>query len=298
VHTGEPYVAPDGYTGVAVHRAARICSIGHGAQVLLSRATAGILDDQDLPGVSLRDLGEHRLKDFERPERIYQLVVDGLPSRFPPLRAMEQQPSLTGTVTLVMVEGRRVLRLMRELSPEQFGAVIADYQWLIPTSLAEQGGQQLDVSGDSVTAAFASPQQAAAAAVAVKQAVAEHEWAHGADLEVSVGLHSGEAGVGWVGPAVLRCAELCDAAEGGQIFVSPVTAGLLGETDLGSLSLRYPRRAEDTEGRRFSPRVRARRRRIAPRPARRRAYAASSSACRVGAARCRCASKWPCASVP
>ena len=73
--------------------------------MLLSRATAGIVDDQEIPGVGLRDLGEHRLKDFEHPERIFQLIVDGLPHSFPPLRAITQQTLLTGTVTVVMAEG-------------------------------------------------------------------------------------------------------------------------------------------------------------------------------------------------
>jgi class 3 adenylate cyclase len=86
LHTGEPYPAEHGYTGIPVHRAARICTIAHGGQVLLSRSTAGILDDEDIAGLTLRDLDEHRLKDFDRPERIFQLVVEGLPSDFPPLR--------------------------------------------------------------------------------------------------------------------------------------------------------------------------------------------------------------------
>jgi len=73
LHTGEPHPAEHGYTGVAVYRAARICTIAHGGQVLLSRSTAGIIDDEEIPGVALRDLGEHRLKDIDRPERIFQL---------------------------------------------------------------------------------------------------------------------------------------------------------------------------------------------------------------------------------
>jgi len=90
LHTGEAYPAEHGYVGVAVHRAARICTIAHGGQVLLSRSTAGIVDDEDIPGVALRDLGEHRLKDIDRPERISQLVIEGLPSDFPPLRTIDQ----------------------------------------------------------------------------------------------------------------------------------------------------------------------------------------------------------------
>jgi class 3 adenylate cyclase len=90
LHTGEPYPAEHGYTGVAVHRAARICTIGHGGQVLLSRSTAGIIDDEEIPSVALRDLGEHRLKDIDRPERIFQLLVEGLPAEFPPLRTIDR----------------------------------------------------------------------------------------------------------------------------------------------------------------------------------------------------------------
>jgi class 3 adenylate cyclase len=237
LHTGEPHLGEHGYTGLAVHRAARICTIAHGGQVLLSRATAGIVDDQEIPGVGLRDLGEQRLKDFDRPERIFQLVVEGLLVDFPPPRAIAQQAPLTGTVTVVVAEGRRMMRLMRELSPEQFGALIGNYQRLLSAVLEEQGGRDVEASSDTVTAAFASPRRAAAAAAAAQRAVAEYEWPHGLKPEISVGMHSGEAGVGWVGPAVLRYVELCDAAEGGQTFLSPVTAGLLEGEDLGTWSL-------------------------------------------------------------
>ena len=62
LHTGEPYLADHGYTGIAVHRAARICSIAHGGQVLLFRSTAGIVEDIEIRGVGLRDVGECQLK--------------------------------------------------------------------------------------------------------------------------------------------------------------------------------------------------------------------------------------------
>jgi class 3 adenylate cyclase len=70
IHTGEPHRAQDGYTGLAVHRAARICTVANGGQVLLSQATAGIVGDEEIAGVSLRDLGDYRLKDFNLPERV------------------------------------------------------------------------------------------------------------------------------------------------------------------------------------------------------------------------------------
>lgn len=87
MHTGEPILSDAGrYHGLGVHRAARIMAAGHGAQVLASQATASVLFDDQLDGIALRDLGEHELKDFDRPERIYQLDIDGLTSVSPPLR--------------------------------------------------------------------------------------------------------------------------------------------------------------------------------------------------------------------
>src|SRR4029077_11959051 len=86
IHTGEPVVGEQRYTGIGVHRAARIGAVGHGGQVLLSNATRELIED-DLPqGVSLRDLGRHQLKDIQRPERIYQVVAERLPWKFAPLK--------------------------------------------------------------------------------------------------------------------------------------------------------------------------------------------------------------------
>jgi predicted ATPase len=81
LHTGEPLVTAEGYVGIDVHRAARIAAAGHGGQILVSQST------RDLAGSdSLRDLGEHRLKDLTAPERIYQLGEE----RFGPLKTLHQ----------------------------------------------------------------------------------------------------------------------------------------------------------------------------------------------------------------
>jgi DNA-binding NarL/FixJ family response regulator/class 3 adenylate cyclase len=81
IHTGEPAVEEDDYVGIDVHRVARLCSAGHGGQVLLSQAALDALEDVDV-----EDLGEHELKGLPRAERIFQLVRDGAESDFPPLR--------------------------------------------------------------------------------------------------------------------------------------------------------------------------------------------------------------------
>lgn len=69
IHTTEPYVGEGRYAGVGLTRAARICTLAHGGQVLLSRTTAGILDDEEAPGLEVKDLGEHALKDIAPPCR-------------------------------------------------------------------------------------------------------------------------------------------------------------------------------------------------------------------------------------
>ena len=88
LHSGEPAVQEDDYIGMDVHRAARIAAAAHGGQVVLSEATRQLAASQLAAEVSVRDLGWHRLKDIEAPERIYQLVAPGLPELFPPLKSL------------------------------------------------------------------------------------------------------------------------------------------------------------------------------------------------------------------
>jgi peptide/nickel transport system substrate-binding protein len=92
IHTGEPAAAGQRYVGLGVHRAARICAVGHGGQVLVSQATRELLRDDPLPDVSLRDLGEHQLKDLDEPERLYQLLAPRLEDTFPPLKTAATAP--------------------------------------------------------------------------------------------------------------------------------------------------------------------------------------------------------------
>jgi predicted ATPase/class 3 adenylate cyclase len=88
IHTGEASAASTGLVGYQVHRAARIAAVSHGGQVVLSASAAELVRDSMPEDLTIRDLGSHRLKDLGRPEEIYQLVIDGLPSDFPPLRSL------------------------------------------------------------------------------------------------------------------------------------------------------------------------------------------------------------------
>lgn len=89
MHTGEPLVADNLYAGLDVHRAARVMSAGHGGQVVVSASTRELLSSDPPDGLSLRDLGEHHLKDLAARERLYQLDIAGLPTGFPPLNTVD-----------------------------------------------------------------------------------------------------------------------------------------------------------------------------------------------------------------
>ena len=97
MHTGDGVPASKeagaDYVGIDVHRAARIANVAHGGQVLLSGATATLAAPDLGEGTTLRDLGEHRLKDLAVAESIHQLVLAGLPNDFPPLRSLDRTPN-------------------------------------------------------------------------------------------------------------------------------------------------------------------------------------------------------------
>jgi predicted ATPase/class 3 adenylate cyclase len=96
LHTGEPERHGEGYIGEDVHLAARIGATSHGGQVVLSETTRQLMPDGggSLAGVTFRDLGRHRLKDIQGDTHLYDVVVPGLESRFPPLRSLGRRAAL------------------------------------------------------------------------------------------------------------------------------------------------------------------------------------------------------------
>jgi predicted ATPase/class 3 adenylate cyclase len=93
LHTGEALFAAGHYIGMAVHRAARIAAAAHGGQVLVSQAVRELLTDEEVDGLTFRDLGEHRLKDLTGPQRLYQLLNGEIRADFPPPRTLENRPT-------------------------------------------------------------------------------------------------------------------------------------------------------------------------------------------------------------
>jgi predicted ATPase/class 3 adenylate cyclase len=115
LHTGEIQSTGSDVIGYDINRTARIAGIAHGGQVLISDATRGLVADALPDAVSLRDLGAHRLKDLRGPERLAQLVIEGLPDTFPALRSLDARPNNLPTQLTTFVGRERELAEARSL---------------------------------------------------------------------------------------------------------------------------------------------------------------------------------------
>ena len=232
LHTAEPHVWDEGYAGVGLTRAARICAAGHGGQVLLSRSTAGIVADDEFPGLNMRDLGAHRLKGLVWPEEIFELVIDGLAAEFPALDTLEGAGPATETATVLFTDIEGLTRLLDLLPTDEFRALVSQYHQLAQSVLDEFEGLSVVGFGDQSYAVFRSPAAAIRAAAELQRRVAAHAWPGGVVLRVGIALDSGEVVAtahGYFGHAVNRCYRIVDSARGGQTLVSAATRSLLDD---------------------------------------------------------------------
>jgi predicted ATPase/class 3 adenylate cyclase len=156
IHTGEVTDASDQYVGIGLHRGARISAAGHGGQVLVSQATADLLSDAQ--GVSLRDLGVHRLKDLDEPQRIYQLQVAGLADDFPPLRtAVVHLTNLGPQLTSFIGRARELDALRGQAERHRLVTLIGVGGTGKTRLMVEAGGGLLDRFTDGVWLAELAP---------------------------------------------------------------------------------------------------------------------------------------------
>ena len=114
IHSGEAESRGGDFFGPAVNRTARIMAAGHGGQILLSGSTAALVGGQLPDAVTLRDLGEHRLKDLGRPQRVFQLAHPALPSEFPPLATLDLRPNNLPTQISAFVGREAELHAIRQ----------------------------------------------------------------------------------------------------------------------------------------------------------------------------------------
>jgi len=116
LHTGEPRTGSEGYVGLDVHRAARICAAGHGGQILISQTTHDLIADELRPPMGVVDLGVQRLRSLDTPVRLYQVTGPGLAGHFLPLRTTEApRNNLTLEVTSFIGREREIEQATRIL---------------------------------------------------------------------------------------------------------------------------------------------------------------------------------------
>jgi len=239
LHTTEPHSHEDGYVGVGVSRAARICAAAHGGQIVVSQSTAGILEDCDVPDVRLRDLGDHYLKDIPLRQRLFQVDADGLPSEFPVLGTKIRAGAIT---TVLAIDLRGWGRVLRELGDAAAAAAAAAYHRIVTETAQAHGGIEVEAVADHSLSVFDSPRSALVAITAVRKELHSGEWIQGTQKpQLCAAVHTGRlAGVvgGQLGSVAFRVFTLCRTAEAGQVLVSHSTHALLEGDVLEGLCLR------------------------------------------------------------
>ena len=116
IHTGELQLRNgSNYVGAALNRAARLRSIAHGGQILISQVTHDLVADRQLKGVTFKELGVHRLKDLSRPERVFQVVHPDLAEEFAPLRSLDALPNNLPAQRTTFIGRNRELKELKEL---------------------------------------------------------------------------------------------------------------------------------------------------------------------------------------
>jgi class 3 adenylate cyclase len=241
IHTAEPQLHDDGYVGIGVHRAARICAAAHGGQILLSNATAGIVEDRELPEVDLLDLGEYRLKDISRPQRLFQVASEGLETEFaPPAALADERPTPYGQAgTLLFVDIAMWGRTMRALGDDAAALFAADYHAIVEGAVDAHDGQMLEAVADNTLSVFARARDAILCASTVKKELKRHPWPDGSSLLLRAAVHTGRlVAKQFGGSAVFHCVSLCNSAKVDQILVSHSTHALLEGDVLPDIELR------------------------------------------------------------
>jgi DNA-binding NarL/FixJ family response regulator/class 3 adenylate cyclase len=146
---------------------------------------------------------------------------------------------VTGTYTFLLTDIEGSTSLVRQLR-DQYGDVLAEHHRVLRTVFEDAGGEGIGTQGDAFFVAFRRPKDAVLAALAAQQALSGHDWPHGVEPRVRMGIHTGEASITadeYHGLAVHRAARICAAGIGGQILVSQATHSLLEDEDLAFVDL-------------------------------------------------------------
>lgn len=143
---------------------------------------------------------------------------------------MTEPPS--GTVTFLFTDIEGSTRLLQDLGPAQYAAVLDEHRQIVRRVIAEHGGHEVDTQGDAFLVAFHRAEDTVTAAAEIQRALARTEWPLGGTVRLRMGIHTTEAIAtreGYVGIGVHRGARIAAAAHGGQVLVSQTTSDLFGE---------------------------------------------------------------------
>lgn len=234
LHTGEPIRTAEGYTGIDVIRGTRVRDAGYGGQILLSGATAVLLDYTLPDEMRLRDCGEYRLKGLPKPEQIFQLIVPDLQTEFPPLKSLDspqpnQAPGTAGRVltTLLYVDMDNSSGLIVTHGDRGWQALRTQFITLIRQLLAKHNGEEMEAIADQVLAVFSS----AAAAIRCGCAITEAVKALGITTRASI--HAGEVDFDHLsGITTLTSVHIAMAGQPGDLLVSQTVKELVAGSDI------------------------------------------------------------------
>jgi class 3 adenylate cyclase len=242
LHTAEPFLDSTGYFGLGVHRAARICAAAHGGQILVSNATAGIVEDLESVEFELRDLGEFRLKDITRPQRLFELRMQGLEREFAPPKALDGANSRERYGRVGTLLGTDIVDwapVLRALGDDATAELTADHRKIVQESVAAHGGTTIEAVGDNLVAVFEHPRDAITCAASTRALLQGHEWPAGVEWTTAFAVHTGRlVAKDHLGASMVHLVRLLDAADSWQILVSHATEALLEGERLEPLLLR------------------------------------------------------------
>jgi class 3 adenylate cyclase len=240
LHTAEPFLDGTGYFGLGVHRAARICAAAHGGQILVSNATAGIVEDLESGEFELRDLGEFRLKDIARPQRLFELNVQGLEREFAAPMALDAARTPYGRVgTLLATDIAGWTDVIRRFGDDAAAEVAAEYRRIVQETITAHEGITLEAMGDTVVAVCDRARDAVLAAASARERIQSHTWPPGVELPTLFAVHTGRlVAKDHGGASILHLMQLLRQAEPWQVLISHSTEALLEGELLGSWHLR------------------------------------------------------------
>jgi class 3 adenylate cyclase len=202
----------------------------------------GIVEDLESGEFDLRDLGEFRLKDIARPQRLFELRVQGLEQEFAPPRGLDEESAYDpyGRVgTLLGTDLVAFTPTLRKLGDDVIADFAAGYRKLVQESVATCGGMTIEAVADNVIAVFESALDALTCAASTRSLLRGLTWPSGEESSTTFAVHTGRlVARNHAGTAFLHLVGLLHEAEPGQILVSHSTEAVLEGVRLEPLSLR------------------------------------------------------------